>query len=70
VSGFDVTVYPARTNRYRDDPPKVNWGSKGTVPAADAGLFAETLTLASRLALYAGLSDATPPTPDQAIRPA
>ncbi len=70
VFGFDVTVYPARTSPYRDEPPKVNWGSKGAVPAADAALFAETLTLASRLALYAGLGETTPATPDQAARPA
>ena len=70
VFGFDVTVYPARTSPYRDEPPKVNWGSKGAVPAADAAQFAETLTLASRLALYADLGEATPATPDQAARPA
>lgn len=66
VSGFDVTVYPARTSPYRDEPPKVNWGRKGAVPAADAALAAETLTLASRLAMYAGLGEAAPATPDQA----
>jgi hypothetical protein len=66
VFGFDVTVYPARTGLRRDEPLKVSWGSKGTVPAADAALFAETLTLASRLALYAGLSDSAPPAPDPA----
>jgi hypothetical protein len=60
VFGFDVTVYPARTSSYRDEPPKVNWGSKGAVPAADAALAAETLTLASRLAMYAGLGETTP----------
>jgi hypothetical protein len=70
VFGFDVTVYPARTSPCRDEPPKVNWGSKGAVPAADAALFAETLTLASRLATYAGLGETTPATPDQAARPA
>ena len=70
VFGFDVTVYPARTSPYRDEPPKVNWGSKGAVPAADAALLAEALTLASRLAMYAGLGEATPATPNQAARPA
>jgi hypothetical protein len=60
VFGFDVTVYPARTSGYADEPPKVNWGSKGSVPAAAAALAAETLTLASRLAMYAGLGAATP----------
>ena len=68
VFGFDVTVYPARTSPYRDEPPKVNWGSKGAVPAADTALFAETLTLASRM--YAGLGEATAATPGEAARPA
>jgi hypothetical protein len=48
--------------------PKVNWGSKGAVPAANAALFAETLTLASRLAMYAGLGEATAATQDEAAR--
>jgi hypothetical protein len=57
VFGFDVTVYPARTSGLGDQPPKVNWGSTGSVPAADTALFAETLTLASRLAMYASLGE-------------
>ena len=70
VFGFDVNVYPARTSPYRDEPPKVNWGSKGAVPAADAALAAETLTLASRLALYAGNGETPPATQDEGARPA
>jgi hypothetical protein len=69
VLGFDVTVYPARTSGCADEPPKVNWGSKGSVPAADAALAAETITLASRLALCAGPGETTP-APDPAARPA
>jgi hypothetical protein len=68
-----LLTYAARragTSPRRDEPPKVNWGSKGSVPAADAALFAETLTLASRLAMYAGLGQATAATPDEAARPA
>jgi hypothetical protein len=68
VFGFDVTVYPARTSAGRDVPPKVNWGSTGSAPAGDAALAAESLTLASRLAMYAGLGETTP-APDAAVRP-
>jgi hypothetical protein len=67
VFGFDVTVYPARTSGLGDQPPKVNWGSTGSVPAPDTALFAETLTLASRLAMYAGLGETTQ-TPHAAAR--
>ena len=35
------------------EPPKVNWAGIGSRPAADAALFAGTLTLASQLATYA-----------------
>ena len=40
------------------------------MPAADAALLAETLTLASRLAMYAGLGEATPATPATSPEPA
>jgi hypothetical protein len=55
--GFDITVYPART-AYTRQLPKVNWAGIGSRPAADAALFAETLTLASQLATYASLGQA------------
>ena len=57
--GFDITVYPARTAYTRLEPPKVNWAGIGSRPAADAALFAGTLTLASQLATYASLGQAT-----------
>ena len=57
--GFDITVYPARTAYTRQEPPKANWAGIGSRPAADAALFAETLTLASQLATYASLGQAT-----------
>jgi len=57
--GFDITVYPARTAYTRLEPPKVNWAGIGSRPAADAALFAETLTLASQLATYASLGQPT-----------
>ena len=57
--GFDVTVYPARTAYTRLEPPKANWAGIGSRPAADAALFAETLTLASQLATYASLGQPT-----------
>jgi hypothetical protein len=56
--GFDITVYPARTAYTRPEPPKANWAGIGSRPAADAALFAETLTLASQLATYASLGQA------------
>jgi len=56
--GFDITVYPARTAYTRQEPPKINWAGIGSRPAADAALFAETLTLASQLATYASLGQA------------
>ena len=57
--GFGITVYPARTACTRQEPPKANWAGIGSRPAADAALFAETLTLASQLATYASLGQAT-----------
>lgn len=56
--GFDITVYPARAAYGRQEPPTVNWPGIGSRPAADAALFAETLTLASQLATYASLGQA------------
>jgi hypothetical protein len=58
--GFDITVYPARTAFQRLQPPTVNWAGIGSRPAADAALYAQTLTLASQLATYASLSPANP----------
>jgi hypothetical protein len=56
--GFGITVYPARTAYTQQEPPKANWAGIGSRPAADAALFAETLTLASQLATYASLGQA------------
>ena len=57
--GFGITVYPARTAYGRQEPPKANWAGIGSRPAADAALFAETLTLASQLATHPSLGQAT-----------
>lgn len=57
--GFDITIYPARAAYGQRQPPTVNWAGIGSRPAADAALFAETLTLASQLATYASLGHAT-----------
>src|ERR1700684_3244291 len=57
--GSGITVYPARTAYGQQEPPKITWPGIGPRPAADAALFAETLTLASQLATYASPGQST-----------